>query len=62
VENGEVRVRLGPEFVPCTYDVHAIHIECRSAGNNVQSMMDNKEPIRIIAGENRLDRGKFTEK
>lgn len=62
VENGKVRVRLGPEFVPHTYGVDAIHIECRNADNHVVSMMDNTESILIIAGENRLDRGKFAQR
>ena len=59
VEDGEIRIDLGTEFVPHTYSVDAIHIECRDSDNNIVSMMDNTDQIVIVAGENHLDRGKF---
>lgn len=60
VENGEVRVKLGPEFAPHRYGVDAIHIECRNADGGIVRMFDNREPIHIGRGENAIDRGQFS--
>ena len=60
VEDGRIEAKLGPEFAPHRYGVDAIHIECRNTDGEIEWMMDNREAIAIGAGENVIDRTRFT--